>query len=273
MLTAMAKGRDGYKVRTIVCVSCGTAKTGRMSPRQHYCSLSCYRESPRPVRRTGQTRNCVSCSAPFYASKCNDAARFCGSECYFVWKRRTKDNYTCKICKSHFARSPSLKKNGNPTYCSLRCRDADPDRVAQLRRMNADQATAVGPNNVESVGYAMLDDLGLAYEPQALLFGKFCVDAWVPSRGLVVQFDGDYWHAHPERFPQPDQRQQRRVKLDRSQDAYMAKAGVKVVRVWECELMRRPEIARARILAAHGSPEYAAEANTLAPVGAQLGLL
>jgi DNA modification methylase len=33
------------------------------------------------------------------------------------------------------------------------------------------------------------------------------------------------------------------------------------------------EIARARILAAHGSPEYAAEANTTAPVGAQLGLL
>jgi hypothetical protein len=33
------------------------------------------------------------------------------------------------------------------------------------------------------------------------------------------------------------------------------------------------EIARSRILAAHGSPEYAAEANTLAPVGAQLGLL
>jgi very-short-patch-repair endonuclease len=139
--------------------------------------------------------------------------------------------------------------------------------------MNADQATAVGPNNVESVGYALLDDIGIAYEPQALLFGKFCVDAWVPSRALVVQFDGDYWHAHPERFPQPDHRQQRRVKLDRSQDAYMAKAGVTVVRVWESELMRSPEIARARILAAHGSPEYAAEANTTAPVGAQLGLL
>jgi len=33
------------------------------------------------------------------------------------------------------------------------------------------------------------------------------------------------------------------------------------------------EIARARILAAHGSPEYAAEANAAAPVGSQLGLL
>ena len=33
------------------------------------------------------------------------------------------------------------------------------------------------------------------------------------------------------------------------------------------------EIARARILAAHGSPEYAAEANAAAPGGAQLQLL
>jgi hypothetical protein len=33
------------------------------------------------------------------------------------------------------------------------------------------------------------------------------------------------------------------------------------------------EIARARVLAAHGSPEYAAEANTTAPTGAQMVLL
>jgi hypothetical protein len=33
------------------------------------------------------------------------------------------------------------------------------------------------------------------------------------------------------------------------------------------------EIARARILAAHGSPEYAAEANATAPAGAQMVLL
>jgi len=36
---------------------------------------------------------------------------------------------------------------------------------------------------------------------------------------------------------------------------------------------RNFEIARARILAAHGSPEYAAEANTTAPTGAQMVLL
>jgi hypothetical protein len=32
-------------------------------------------------------------------------------------------------------------------------------------------------------------------------------------------------------------------------------------------------IARARILAAHGSPEYAAEANAVAPTGSQMSLL
>ena len=73
--------------------------------------------------------------------------------------------------------------------------------------------------------------------------------------------------------PDPTERQQRRMGLDRSQDAYMAKVGIVVVRVWESDLKSRPDVARARILAAIGSPEGAAEANAAASTGGQLALL
>jgi DNA modification methylase len=63
-------------------------------------------------------------------------------------------------------------------------------------------------------------------------------------------------------------------------DAFMGSGTTGVAAVAEgcsfigCE--RDPEhfaVARARILSAEASPEYAAEANAVAPVGAQLGLL
>lgn len=102
----------------------------------------------------------------------------------------------------------------------------------------------------ERIGYQMLRDLGINFIPQHLIANKFCVDAFVPEHGVVVQFDGDYWHGNGAKFPVLDARQQRRVKLDQSQDAYMRKLGYRVVRIWESTLKKDLEAARQQILSA-----------------------
>lgn len=99
----------------------------------------------------------------------------------------------------------------------------------------------------EVIGYGILDALGIAYESQYLIGGKFCVDAFIPSLGVVVQFDGDYWHGNPTKFPMPDARQDRRMKLDSSQDAYMKACGYSVIRIWETDLKKHPETVTARL--------------------------
>jgi very-short-patch-repair endonuclease len=70
----------------------------------------------------------------------------------------------------------------------------------------------------------------------------FCVDAFVPGKGVVIQFDGDYWHANPVLFPNPDARQRRRIPLDKSQDAYMRACGYKVLRLWEGDIRNQREL-------------------------------
>ena len=57
----------------------------------------------------------------------------------------------------------------------------------------------------------------------------------------MVQFDGDYWHGNPASFPDPDQRQRKRMALDKSQDAYMSACGYRVVRFWASEITKQPE--------------------------------
>lgn len=99
----------------------------------------------------------------------------------------------------------------------------------------------------EVVGYGILDALALSYEPQYVIGGKFCVDAFIPNAGVVVQFDGDYWHGHSQRFPNPDSRQRKRMRLDKSQDQYMKACGYSVVRIWESDLMKNPEAVTARL--------------------------
>lgn len=109
---------------------------------------------------------------------------------------------------------------------------------------NVKQQQLGRPTSLEVAGYALLDELGVSYEKQAFLCGKFLVDAWVPTKTTVVQFDGDYWHGNPAMFPTLDGRQQKRARLDQSQDAYFKKCGYPVVRLWESDFKTRPDFVR-----------------------------
>jgi very-short-patch-repair endonuclease len=234
----MANGTLGYKVRTITCQGCGTEVTGHLRPDQRYCSLGCYRKGARPQRRTGATRECAQCSGAFYVTAGRaklPETRFCSRQCADSWQGRNKTEHTCKICGETFRWSPSRTSGGkyNVTYCSLACRDADPERAAALLEMNAIQSTH-RRTNPERIGYGLLESLSLRFEAQAIFAGKFCVDALLPDHQAVVQFDGDYWHDRKGGSVEP--RILRRVALDRSQDAYMRACGWTVIRLWESDL-------------------------------------
>jgi very-short-patch-repair endonuclease len=68
----------------------------------------------------------------------------------------------------------------------------------------------------------------------------------------VVQFDGDYWHGNPAKYPNPTSRQKKCMALDRSQDAYLRACGYEVVRVWESELRTDPNVLLTRLQRVRG---------------------
>ena len=96
---------------------------------------------------------------------------------------------------------------------------------------------------------------GIAFQPQILVCNKFLVDALLKDAPVIVQIDGDYWHGKPEKYPNPDRRQRKRMALDKSQDAYLAKCGFRVVRVWGSELQHDPAILITRIQQALGQAQ------------------
>jgi very-short-patch-repair endonuclease len=146
----------------------------------------------------------------------------------------------CKVCTKPFRWSPSRTAGGayNITYCSLACRDKDPAFRARLIAAQASwQRGRI--TSAEVAGYALLDSLGIEYEPQAIFKGKFTPDATIPSAQLIVQFDGDYWH--DRKGTSTEARIRRRVALDLSQDAYIRACGWQVVRLWATDLKNDAE--------------------------------
>lgn len=220
------------------CVVCGNAWKPRFGQSAQPC---CSRACGDQYRKHGESKPCETCGTAFYAAKGrSQSARFCSHACANVWQSRNTTMHTCKMCGKTFRWSPSRHKATKITYCSLSCRNADPDRRTMLISMNAIQQQ-LRPNRVERAGYAMLDSLGMVYERQHVIGGTFCVDAFVPSLGMVIQFDGDYWHGNPATFPEPDARQRKRMAVDRSQDAYLAACGYTVVRFWASDMTNHPD--------------------------------
>lgn len=211
-------------------------KTGRFPPSRKYCSLACSERAPRPDKATGEEKLCAVCGVAVYIAKSRLGLPhyFCSQKHANDWQARTKVSLRCSICKIAFIVSPV---NADRKYCSLACRDADPERHEQLVRMLAMQRNGM-QTRIEVIGYGLLDEMGEVYFRQHTIGGKFTVDAFVPNAALVVQFDGDYWHGNPDKFPVPDARQKRRMHMDASQDAYMRACGYRVARFWETDIHR-----------------------------------
>jgi very-short-patch-repair endonuclease len=194
-----------------------------------YCSRKCSSQS----RCNGEIKKCVICDTDIYVpkNKIDGRLHFCTKEHFDEWQSRNKKSYTCCTCGKEFLESPSIKRK----YCSTQCRYDNNEERQRLINLNL-QLQKGKPTKLEISGYSLLDELGIKYEPQYLIANKFCVDAFVPDINLVIQFDGDYWHGNPRKYKVLDKRQERRSKLDQSQDAYLVKCGFKVLRIWESDM-------------------------------------
>ena len=87
------------------------------------------------------------------------------------------------------------------------------------------QQTSKDPTSIEVKLYRELKNLGLLFETQKLINGKFIVDAYIPSLNLVIEADGDYWHSLDKV-----------MKKDKAENAYLTKCGFKLLRFAEHEI-------------------------------------
>lgn len=109
-------------------------------------------------------------------------------------------------------------------------RRASPERLSKFRRR-----TTVPEQKVRE----MLERLGVPFTAEAP-FGYHTVDFLLEGPKIIIQADGDYWHAHPEIYgdglrPLSKQQEHRR-RLDASADTYARHRGYLVLRFWERDL-------------------------------------
>jgi very-short-patch-repair endonuclease len=225
-----------YKIRRFKCLGCGKDEEKRRSKHSlFYCSLECYRKSKRPNRKKGKIINCLFCNKPIYKKKCQLRYEnsFCSRVCANKYQGRRKSKFICKTCGNIFRLSKSLADSRQyaPKYCSIKCRDKDPDWVRNACIAgNLIQQNKKGLNKLELLGREILKEIGVSFKEQVLMFDKFLVDVLIAEKNLIIQWDGSYWHTRTER-----------IKLDKSQDAYLTKCGYTVLRITDKDIKNNKE--------------------------------
>lgn len=83
----------------------------------------------------------------------------------------------------------------------------------------------------------ILKELKVKFEPQKIIASKI-YDFYVPQANLIIEVDGDYWHANPDIYSESDQNsiQKRNVKNDKFKETLALGRGYDIIRVWESEL-------------------------------------
>jgi len=89
------------------------------------------------------------------------------------------------------------------------------------------------PTRLEQFMFSVLEDMGVGFEPYAVIKPNFIVDAKIET--LILQADGDYWHGHP-RFAPLTKRQIAQQRRDAAQDRYLTTCGFTVTRIWESDM-------------------------------------
>ena len=228
-----------HSKKTRVCELCGL-EFHRLGGGK-YCSKKCSGQARIKHERTP----CVTCGKDTSGGR-----KFCSVACHNESQSRNKTSHVCKICGEEFRRSPVFSRTGNPTYCSIACRNLCPEwkRKAVIAG-NLIQQHSKDLSRLEKAGAEILVSLAVPFSEQVLIAGKFTVDAVITGKRIVIQWDGDYWHGYrADNDNSPlGEREAKRVALDKSQDAYMEKCGYVVLRFWEHEVFNQPEKVRENI--------------------------
>jgi len=179
--------------------------------------------------KTGETISCTNCGKKTYKSNCHIIKyknHFCSLKCANIFQARNKIDFICITCGARFRWSKSRITQASPKYCSMKCRNNDKEHMINCGiQSTLVQQGKKGLNKLELKGRKILEDLGLKFNEQVLMFDKFLVDVLLNDKKVIIQWDGEYWHSKPKR-----------KQLDLSQDAYIEKCGYKVLRITDVEI-------------------------------------
>jgi very-short-patch-repair endonuclease len=121
-----------------------------------------------------------------------------------------------------------------------------PRSLKKPRTWNRD---TVGSSKLETYFHAFLLSIGIEVETQYQIGYKF-YDFKVKGKDILIEVDGDYYHANPAipRTKPLNMMQRKAIINDRKKNALASSNGFTLIRVWENDFNKKKEEVKQRLL-------------------------
>jgi very-short-patch-repair endonuclease len=210
---------------------------------RNYCSRNCYWEATRKKLE----RTCLICGKKFKIKSYlvrQGYGKFCSRKCQFVAYEKKRIKIKCQNCGKEILVPVSVGERKN--FCSKKCKDDyERDYVKKickncrkeflLPRWEENKGKGLfcsrkcfnqfkGETSIEILVKDALKNKSVDFK-QEVRIGKYYVDFLLLSRQIVIECDGDYWHAKPSS-----------KKRDKRKDEFLELKGYFVYRFSEREI-------------------------------------
>lgn len=130
-----------------------------------------------------------------------------------------------KLVKKMMARA---KKKANPALAKM-------NKAKMLKSKASSMSDKM--TSPERIFSKMMKELGVEIVNQKVVKNKI-YDFYIPSKNMVIEVDGDYWHANPLIYEgkELNKIQLKNVRNDKKKDSLAIGYGFLIERVWEHDL-------------------------------------
>lgn len=92
----------------------------------------------------------------------------------------------------------------------------------------------------------LLQEMNLNYK-YSFIIEKRQYDFLLTDYNIIIECDGDYWHANPKFFPEPKDWQIERQEIDREKNRIAEDSGYIILRFWEDDINNDLEYVQQKI--------------------------
>ncbi|WP_301108330.1 endonuclease domain-containing protein [Sporosarcina sp.] len=145
--------------------------------------------------------------------------------------------------KEHFGKiisktAKTRKKNKTPSWNSGKTGIYSEKTIEKIRAATLKQFEnhSFQKTNIEKVMEALLISLKVNYK-YSFILEKRQFDFLLKDYKLIIECDGDYWHANPKYYPNPATWQIDRILIDLQKNEIARKNGFKIIRFWEDDIL------------------------------------
>jgi G:T-mismatch repair DNA endonuclease (very short patch repair protein) len=134
----------------------------------------------------------------------------------------------------------TIKKAGekvSKTQKKLWLNKTSEEKQMIINRLNDSMIQSKGRTKIEIKMEDLLKKLNVEYLVNYRI-KNFLVDFYIPTYNLVIECDGDYWHANPDfvKGKELTKSQIKNIDRDHRKNEMLFQEGIKLLRFWECEI-------------------------------------